>query len=164
MSVAGVGNGSQRCQYKMVCPIAVPTQQGNGISASIHDISMPIVEGNGSALPGLLALKTLAAHGAILDCGSRKLIIPGPGGVRIEPSPGSLVIPLEKAPSGHLCMPVDAYSEVPKLHGGLTQPDAGLQLHTASDTSPPVESPNAAATTSAREGDNSEAASKHFDC
>ena len=58
---------------------------------------------------------------AILDTGGRTLIIPGPGDVEIRLPPGSVRIPLEKAPSGHLVMVVDDYDNLPHNSGGLEQ-------------------------------------------
>ena len=58
-----------------------------------------------SDLPPLLGMKTLEKQQAIMDCGNRKLIFPGPGGVHMHLSPGSIVFDLEKSPSGHLILP-----------------------------------------------------------
>ena len=124
-----MGNGSQACKFKMSLPVALPSVDGT--SASLHDLVTPIVEGTGEELPGLLGLRTLEQNRAILDVGGRCLIFPGPGKIEYKLPPGSLTIPLEKAPSGHLCMVVDAYKAVPTQHGGLSQPDSGLALHAA---------------------------------
>ena len=113
----------------MTLPVALPSVDGT--SASLHDLVTPIVEGTGEELPGLLGLRTLEQNRAILDVGSRQLIFPGPGKVEYKLPPGSITIPLEKAPSGHLCMVVDAYKAVPKQHGGLSEPDSSMALHAA---------------------------------
>ena len=94
----------------------------------MHQITSPVVEGTGEALPGLLGLKTLEEKRAILDMGTRELHMLGHGEVRFELPPGSLTIPLEKAPSGHLCMPVDSYDKVPAQTGGLRTEDSALAL------------------------------------
>lgn len=125
MSVAGVGNGSQKCEYKIRCPIAIPGTQGQ--STTLHELTSPIVEGSGAELPGLLGLRTLEAQRAILDVHKRQLIFPGPGEVEYQLPPGSIVIPLEKAPSGHLCMVIDDYDSLKSQHGGLIG-DSGLSL------------------------------------
>ena len=80
----------------------------------MHEISTPIVEGTDECLPGLQGLRTLEQQRAVLDIGNRRLIFPGPGDVKTVPPPGSIVVPLEKAPSGHLCMIIDAFDTVPK--------------------------------------------------
>ena len=128
LEVAGVGNGSQRCNFKMSCPIAVPNADG---SASLHTMTVPIVEGTGEDLPGLLGLRTLEQQSAILDVGGRQLIFPGLGGVKFDLPPGSVSVPLEKAPSGHLVMTVDAYHLLQASHGGLVDPDSSMNLHAA---------------------------------
>jgi hypothetical protein len=42
----------------------------------------------------------------IMDCGSGKLILPGPGGVEVKMSPGSRVFDLELTSSGHWVLPL----------------------------------------------------------
>ena len=123
MVVNGVGQGSQEANYKVVCPIAVPHADGK---TYIHQITSPIVEGTGSNLPGLLGLRTLQHERAILDMGRQELIFPGQGEVKFELPPGSMRIPLKKAPSGHLVMVIDDYEKVAERRGGL--PHASLQL------------------------------------
>ena len=123
MVVNGVGQGSQEANYKVVCPIAVPHADGK---TYIHQITSPIVEGTGRNLPGLLGLRTLQHERAILDMGRQELIFPGQGEVKFELPPGSMRIPLKKAPSGHLVMVIDDYEKVAERRGGL--PHASLQL------------------------------------
>ena len=57
---------------------------------------------------------------------SHELIFPGPGEVKYELPPGSVRIPLQKAPSGHLVMVIDDFEQVKQRRGGL--PHASLQL------------------------------------
>ena len=52
----------------------------------------------------------------------------GRGEVQLQLPPGSISIPLKKAPSGHLVMVIDDYDKVPDRRGGVE--DASLQLHT----------------------------------
>jgi len=144
LEVAGVGNGTQTCNYRMTVPVAVPHVDG---TASLHSLTAPIVEGTGEDLPGLLGLRTLEGLQAILDTGNRQLHFPGPGTVKIELPPGSISVPLEKAPSGHLIMPLDAYDKVPQTTGGLDPADSALTLITQ-DT-PPVLSSTASSSTTA---------------
>ena len=40
------------------------------------------------------------------------MILPGPGDIKYVLPPGSMEIPLEKAPSGHLVMVIDAYDAI----------------------------------------------------
>lgn len=61
-----------------------------------------------SMLPPLLGNKALRKMQVILDCGSGKMIIPGPGGIEVKMNPGSHVYELELSNSGHWicrCMP-----------------------------------------------------------
>jgi hypothetical protein len=127
LSIQGVGNGSQACNWKLVCPIAVPHSDGH---AHLHSIEAPIVEGTGEDLLGLYGLKSMEQRRAILDTGNRKLYFPGPGDVQIILPPGSIEVPLQKAPSGHLVMVVDNFEQLkPPSKGGL--PEVSMQLHTA---------------------------------
>ena len=119
LKVQGVGNGEQQCQWQCVTPVAVPHQDG---SAGGGTFTAPVVQGGpGAQLPALLGLRSMEQQRAILDTGGRTLIIPGPGDVEIRLPPGSVRIPLEKAPSGHLVMVVDDYDNLPHNSGGLEQ-------------------------------------------
>ena len=123
--VAGVGKGHQQCDWKVECPITI-TNSSN--QTSLHKITTPIVEGpGGEELPGLLGLRTLESERAILDTGNRRLYLPGPGEVQIVLPPGSLEVPLEKAPSGHLVMVIDEYERLVSQKGGVE--DVSLTLH-----------------------------------
>jgi hypothetical protein len=124
LTIQGVGNGSQQCVWQISCPIAVPYGDGK---ARMHKITSPIVEGTGAKLPGLLGLRSLEHERSIIDTGKRMLYFLGPGEAQIILPPGSSAIPLQKAPSGHLVMEIDAYENVQAYKGGL--PDVSLQLH-----------------------------------
>ena len=126
MTIQGVGNGTQACRYKMEIPIAVPHTDGGSHQ---HTLTVPIVEGTGSELPGLLGLRSLESARAILDMGTQRLIFPGQGPLTMELPPGTVEIPLQKAPSGHLVMVIDDYEKLIKQSGGVEE--TGLQLHTA---------------------------------
>jgi len=106
ISVAGVGSGSQRCTQKLICPIAVNVDEQG---ASLHELQAPIVGDDGKDLPGLLGLKALKATRGILDCNGKKLHLLGPGEFNPVLPPGSITIPLQEAPSGHLVMIIDDY-------------------------------------------------------
>jgi hypothetical protein len=123
LNIQGVG-GHQKCEWQVTCPVAVP--DGNGTSA-LHRFSAPVVRQNGSNLPGLLGLKSMEEHRAVIDITRKMLIFPGPGDVEIKLPPGSIEIQLEKAPSGHLVIPVDSYENLVKRKGGLQNPT--LELH-----------------------------------
>ena len=95
MAVEGVGKGGQTADQAGCVPIGLEGSEGTFTAPIIPD----------SDLPPLLGMRTLEGRKAILDCGNRRLILPGPGGVHLHLSPGSLVFELEKSPSGHLILP-----------------------------------------------------------
>ena len=136
LDIQGVGHGSQQCQWQMNCPIAITNEAGE---AKLHKLTAPIVEGRGGEdLPGLLGLRSLEHERAILDCGNRMLHLVGQGEVQLTLPPGSVSIPLKKAPSGHLVMVVDDFEGVTKVKGGVQE--ASLQLHSSLETA--AASPN----------------------
>jgi len=116
LRVAGVGRGQQTAEWDMVCPLALTDETG---VTDIHEIRAPIVQGDGANLPGLLGLSSLERNGAIIDTRRRQLILPGEGEVQVQLPPGSTVLPMSKAPSGHLVLPTDAYDKVRTGRGGL---------------------------------------------
>ena len=124
LNIQGVGNGSQQCEWEVTCPIAVTHMEGD---THLHEMTTPIVRGSGADLPGLLGLRSLEHKRAILDCGRQMLIFPGKGDVEIVLPPGSLEVPLQKAPSGHLVMVIDEYEQVVRKAGGLPTPS--MHLH-----------------------------------
>ena len=77
----------------------------------MHTFEAPIVGGTGADLPALLGLKLLTRHNAVLEMmpGREQLTFPGQGGYQIEWSPGTVHIPLTRAPSGHLVFECDNY-------------------------------------------------------
>jgi hypothetical protein len=133
LTIQGVGNGTQACNWKMTVPIAVPNRDG---TAGLHTITTPIVEGSGECLPGLLELRSLEEAQAILDVHKQMLYFPGPGEVQVILPPGSLEIPLAKVPSGHLAIIIDDYEKIVKRKGGI--PERTLQLHTQQEDTPEI--------------------------
>ena len=103
LNVQGVGKGSQQARVSHSLKFALKADGAEQVSGSFNT---PIVPD--SDLPPLLGLKSLKRSKAILDTHGQKLIIPGPGGVEMIMSPGSLVFPLEMSDSGHLILPVHA--------------------------------------------------------
>ena len=119
ISIAGVGNGANTIEYNYDGPIAVMTTDG---PAELFNLRAGIVEEPGENLPGLLGLDVLKSRRAIMDIGNKQLIFPGTGPVEVTYPPGSTIIPLEEAPSGHLCMVIDDYKSVQKKNGGISTP------------------------------------------
>ena len=59
----------------------------------------------------------------ILRKGKEVLALPGSGGYKIEWSPGTKLMPMTSAPSGHLVIPCDDYhklKETPNLKENIT--------------------------------------------
>ena len=118
LKISGIGDGAQECQYEMTAPVATPQKDGQ---IGTGTFTAPIMRaGSGKNLPALLGLRSMEQQRALLDTSGRCLIIPGPGAVEISLPPGSVCIPLEKAPSGHLVMVVDDYEAAKQeKKGGL---------------------------------------------
>ena len=88
----------------------------------LHKIHLPVVDGTGSDLPGLVGFRSLNALRAIIDCGRKILYLPGTGEVDIQVPDGTCEIQLQQAPSGHLVMRVDDYENLQTRKGGIPQP------------------------------------------
>eukprot|EP00971_Amphidinium_carterae_P351411 6492101-Amphidinium_carterae.2 len=97
MKVQGVGTGCSETHEECVVPLALT-------DGSRATYTAPIVRD--SELPALWGLEGLARQHAVVDTANNKLYLPGPGGLKIVPSPGSRVLNLERAASGHLLLPV----------------------------------------------------------
>jgi len=108
LNIEGVGSGSQQCVDKGT--VACALRDGTETT-----FSAPIVPN--SEIPALLGLESLSQKRALLDTYSKKLYLVGPGGYSIKLSPGSTVLDLQSAPSGHLLLPV---SEFDKLQPSTT--------------------------------------------
>ena len=122
VNIQGVGNGTNQIKFNMICPLAIPTcerEQPEGFPSQIFPITGGIVEEPGDELPGLLGMDVLEGKRAILDIGNQQLIFPGPGKVEMSFPPGTVITPLAKAPSGHLCMLIDAYDQLEHKTGGI---------------------------------------------
>ena len=116
LSIQGVGNGTQQCNWEIRLPIAA--EDGNG-DTHVHSFETPIVEGTGEDIPGLLGLKSIREKKGILETepGKEMLTFPGPGGYEIVFAPGYQQFKLEQAPSGHLVIPISDFSKVKKPTG-----------------------------------------------
>lgn len=116
MSIKGVGNGTQSCTDVSSIPISIPRtidpSRPEETSTMEFTFQAPTVEGGGSALPALLGLKSLTSKNAILEMseGCEYLTFPGPGLYKIDWAPGAIHIPLQRAPSGHLCFRADLFT------------------------------------------------------
>ena len=154
LSIHGVGQGSQSCNWSVNVPAAVriktpPTASSTGgVASSEQDeetaklvrIESPVCEGTGSSLPGLLGLRTIEKNNGVIETiqGQAYLTFPGPGGYKIIWEPGALHMPLTKANSGYLCLEVDHYEKIPSSTSGGLREESSRVLYSgqsSSDTS-----------------------------
>ena len=75
-----------------------------------------IAEGCGASLPAILGSESMQEKDAviILRHGKEMIVFPGPGGYKIEWSPGSKLLPMKPAISGHLVIPCEHFDSLPK--------------------------------------------------
>ena len=98
-----MGAGAQQCTESM--KVAVALSDG-----SLGTYEAPIVPN--SPIPGLLGLLSLTEKRSLIDTYSKKIYFVGPGGYKIQLSPGSRALDLENSPSGHLLLPVTEFESV----------------------------------------------------
>ena len=112
LHVSGVGKQSQTADRALTINFGLPpTADGNSGIPWKCSYTAPVIAG--SNLPLLLGLKSLMAKRALLDTHGRLLIIPGPGGVEIKCSPGTVALQLEMSESGHLILPLRPEPDMP---------------------------------------------------
>ena len=131
----GVGNGTQECIWQVNTPICVESEDGT--TADIHHFECPSVEGPGETRPLILGLRSMSTKHGVLEMrpNHERLSFPGPGGYKIEWSPGTKHFPLTKAPSGHLVIPLGDFGKVRPQAGGL--PAQPTTFHATGRTSHP---------------------------
>ena len=100
LSVEGVGNSSDETQEECIAPICLP----DGRTGSF---TTPVIPN--SQLPALLGLNTLSKERCLIDCFNNQIVFVGPGGYRLQASPGSRTYQLKTAKSGHLLLPCDCW-------------------------------------------------------
>ena len=100
LSVEGVGNSSDETEQECTAPICLT----DGRTGSF---TTPVIQN--SSLPALLGLKTLSKERALIDCFNNQIVFIGPGGYRLQASPGSRTYQLKTAKSGHLLLPCDCW-------------------------------------------------------
>ena len=104
-SIEGVGNGANQVSKQAVVPIAL----ANG---TVGTFTASMVEN--SHIPALLGLEPLIKQKTLLDLHNGKLILLGQGGYELKLSPGSTVLDLERAPTGHLMLPTAEWTKANK--------------------------------------------------
>ena len=101
MSVEGVGKQAQVAKHEEEVAIGFKDMSGQ---VHVGKFTAPVIDD--SALPPFWGRSSLAEQKAILDVGNNCLILPGPGGVEMRLSPGSMTLPLTLSESGHLLLEV----------------------------------------------------------
>lgn len=135
MFIQGVGNGQQRCEWKVSLPIACMFSSESQ-EPQLCYFEAPVVGGTGSRLPALLGLKSMTAMSAslVMALGKESLLLPfTPDDV--DNTDRCRKCPLSRAPSGHLVLLIDHWNA---LHA---KPEAGIRskpmvLHTHEDELP----------------------------
>jgi hypothetical protein len=120
LHVNGVGTDSAYCDHEVVAPIAVKYEDRD---ATKEIYRANIAEGCGENLPAIYGLDSMQDKDSviILRRGKEMIVFPGPGGYKIEWSPGSRLLPMKPAPSGHLVIPCDKYDTLNNVKGTTEQ-------------------------------------------
>ena len=73
-----------------------------------------VARGSGADLPGIWGLDSMQEKDAVicLRKGKELVAFPGPGGYEIKWSPGTKLLPMVPAPSGHMVIPCDKFDKV----------------------------------------------------
>jgi len=103
LNVDGVGAGSSSCSKVVTVPIVL----SDGRLASYK---APMIDG--SEVPPLLGLESMKQHRVLLDLVHNKFIMVGQGGFDLKLSPGSTVLQMQKAKTGHLMLPASEWSRI----------------------------------------------------
>ena len=134
--ISGVGSGAAACDERGVFPIGVqykrtPDAAGNPAKAGHPAIKLPnkktyensdnpdlenfiaaIATGSGEGLPAIMGRRQMSEENGllILTKGQEKFILLGDASYKIMLGPGARVVDLKSAPSGHLVMKVDDFT------------------------------------------------------
>ena len=106
ITVEGVGQGSNSCAREACLPIAME----DGLT-TMHTTS----EVPNSTLPGLSGLNVMERRHVLLDLVHKKYIEVGPGGFKLTLPPGSRVLNMHTAPTGHLMLPITEWNKACKV-------------------------------------------------
>ena len=104
------------CDEKITLPIAVKYKDE---PANRDTYTANIATGSGADLPAILGSDTMQAKDAVIIMrkGKEMMFFPGPGGYTISWSPGTKLLPMEAAPSGHMVIPCDKFAEASSSSG-----------------------------------------------
>ena len=102
--VAGVGNGAQQANYEVELTTGMVDTDGVYHEEKFRS---PCLENSG--VPGLMGIRSLERNDALIRCKTGEIWFLGPGGVKIEPSPGSRHFQMNKSKSGHWQIPISRF-------------------------------------------------------
>ena len=107
MTVNGVGQGSQQCQYDVSLPLGLKSSFGESTEATMTSATV-----SKSEIPGLLGLRALERSRVVLDLRTGELHMCGPGDKDLREAlpEGTVTYQLEKSVSGHLMLPCCEYA------------------------------------------------------
>ena len=96
-----------------MAPIAVKFDEQD---ATLETFRANIADGCGADLPAILGSESKQEKDSVLILrkGKEMIAFPGPGGYKIEWSPGTKLLPMMPAPTGHLVIPCDKFEELNK--------------------------------------------------
>ena len=117
LNIDGVGGGDPSiCKQRGKAAIVLSDGQ-------LASYQAPLIEN--SDVPCLLGAESMTNMRVVLDLVHDKWISLGPGGMEMKLSPGSQVLALQRAPTGHIMLPCTEWLQ---LKAGINQP--GLQPST----------------------------------
>ena len=102
LSIEGVGKSANEATEGVTAAICLEDGTVGSFQTAVVD---------DSELPALLGLNSLTKLKAVIDCEHKRLLLIGPGGYKIQLSPGSKVLQLHSAPTGHLLLPCTCWEE-----------------------------------------------------
>ena len=107
--IRGVGDGHARCDVEASIPIAVQFAEQ---TTTKEVFQANVATGSGADLPAILGAASMQEKDGVLCLreGKEFIAFPGPGGYAIQWSPGTKILPMKPAPSGHLVIECGHYS------------------------------------------------------
>jgi hypothetical protein len=127
LEVGGIGSGTQSAYQSGLHNIGLT----DGTDATYESPVLP-----NSGTPALLGQKSLKKMRAVLDCFNNKLYRIGPGGYRMQMSPGTTVYALEESHAGHLMLPCSRFSARPNQQQEVLHFAAEAETGSSSSTTP----------------------------
>ena len=102
LSVEGVGKEANTTSDEVTLPICLE-------DGATGTYTAPVIPS--SPLPALLGLNTISKLKGLIDTHNKQIIFVGPGGYKLQLSPGSKLYKLHSAPTGHLMLPCQSWKQ-----------------------------------------------------